>query len=1094
MKKDIKSPKEFFRERHPEQFLEKRKTKDIKLSRSELEYFLNTITNRQEHFLFEDFARKIAEKEICPNLKPQTGPSGGGDSKVDTETYPVADKLSLTWFEGIGREAAKERWAFAISATKNWSGKVISDIEKIIKTDREYKKAFFITNQFVKDKTRGEKEDSLSSEYDIDIRILDREWLLDKVYENDYREVAIKNLNLDIEIGEREQISLNDKKKKEALSKLESKIQNLSGEKEVTPIIGNYCIKTAILARELEMPRKKIKGYFERAENIIDEYGTESQLIKIIYQKAWTLFWWFEDYQNFYAVYKRYEKLIEGSYKIVNIEKLFNLWLLLNSIPERDDSNYNLDKHQDILLSELDKIEKQKNMPSASLQAKGLRLLVEIQLEISQNSNLKEIFKELENLIDNCEGLVGFDLNLMADTIIELGNYFDDNNGYDELYETMIKAISSREEEINTAKLLMKRATQKLKKNKTDKAYDSITLLGRALNRLYKYESRDEFMYSLYLIGLAYERVGLYWAARNSLLMSASISLKDYWKYDEVDELQYRTLNQLKWLELRLGRLPHLLYLHEIGLYIKKMLIDKGKTDKELKDYTEDFDILLCSLLLKSGLRELEVMEELPEKLEEMGLINSSTGLLYALGYGEKIKKEIQESEIEDKEKSISETFIELLNKDFNNQLPSTLYTYQKQNITLESNILGCNFKINCVNKKRTILLAESIIGGLESFFSTAISKDIIITEPELFININESDFTKKPFRFEINSDLENPTIDVYCYKFKLDDLTSTLQNEIKNKIKDLIIEIFSRVSFIKGTEVIDELIRNEEALDKSINFTNSFVHSYNIYGENVIPDISSLLENDYKKYKLNVNKPWYKKIDYSIKKKESQEKQIMETIKSQKQKDKITSIKHSDIYTNDIISPRLWEKANWKGVGYLLTPFGDYPPTIFIVFDNEKYGVKIFNKWRKSIGKVDNSNRIRLSIIKSINKQYPNYYRVIIGANPKIEDFPNENNVNIYMSRIHTLQPNNLKNLNEFHRLFDEHNCYYLSLTAVNNGRISKELINEYRIKKDKVNIMEAWEVQKNSIESTGIFEKDDPIIPENKKMDAPVLEIIDT
>ncbi len=31
------------------------------------------------------------EVEICPDLLPQPGPTGDGDSKVNSETYPVAE-------------------------------------------------------------------------------------------------------------------------------------------------------------------------------------------------------------------------------------------------------------------------------------------------------------------------------------------------------------------------------------------------------------------------------------------------------------------------------------------------------------------------------------------------------------------------------------------------------------------------------------------------------------------------------------------------------------------------------------------------------------------------------------------------------------------------------------------------------------------------------------------------------------------------------------------------------------------------------------------------------------------------------------------
>jgi hypothetical protein len=85
------------------------------MSREVLEYDLETLTNRKHEIQFEYFCRRLAEKELCPNLLPQTGPTGGGDSQVDTETYPVADSISLHWCQGEAK-ANEERWAFAFTA------------------------------------------------------------------------------------------------------------------------------------------------------------------------------------------------------------------------------------------------------------------------------------------------------------------------------------------------------------------------------------------------------------------------------------------------------------------------------------------------------------------------------------------------------------------------------------------------------------------------------------------------------------------------------------------------------------------------------------------------------------------------------------------------------------------------------------------------------------------------------------------------------------------------------------------------------------------------------------------------------------------
>src|SRR6476646_420429 len=112
------SPRAFLKARRPERFSDSEAVSVPLLDRSLLEYHLATLTSRSQEADFARFALRLAEREVCPNLLPQTGPTGGGDSKVDTETYPVADALALAWYTGTGREGAHERWAFAMSSKR----------------------------------------------------------------------------------------------------------------------------------------------------------------------------------------------------------------------------------------------------------------------------------------------------------------------------------------------------------------------------------------------------------------------------------------------------------------------------------------------------------------------------------------------------------------------------------------------------------------------------------------------------------------------------------------------------------------------------------------------------------------------------------------------------------------------------------------------------------------------------------------------------------------------------------------------------------------------------------------------------------------
>src|SRR5439155_24572297 len=182
--KDFFSPRKFLQARRPEKFSDSVIIRTAALDRSLLEYHLDSLTNRKQENDFERLAKRLIERTICSNLLPQTGPTGGGDSGVDSETYPVADELSLVWHVGVGRKASAERWAFAFSAKKDRQEKLRSDVAKIAATKRKYKKAFFVTNQFVRDKARAKEEDKLRKKYKIDVRILDRSWILDRVFQD----------------------------------------------------------------------------------------------------------------------------------------------------------------------------------------------------------------------------------------------------------------------------------------------------------------------------------------------------------------------------------------------------------------------------------------------------------------------------------------------------------------------------------------------------------------------------------------------------------------------------------------------------------------------------------------------------------------------------------------------------------------------------------------------------------------------------------------------------------------------------------------------------------------------------------------------
>src|ERR1700687_4835707 len=114
-------PSQFMRQHRPENYSDTDRAETSYVLTAEVfDHHLDTITARNQTHDFEIFCRKLCERVICPNLKPPTGPEGGGDSKADTETIPIADEIASLTYVGDAN-AGRERWAFAFSAKKKWA-------------------------------------------------------------------------------------------------------------------------------------------------------------------------------------------------------------------------------------------------------------------------------------------------------------------------------------------------------------------------------------------------------------------------------------------------------------------------------------------------------------------------------------------------------------------------------------------------------------------------------------------------------------------------------------------------------------------------------------------------------------------------------------------------------------------------------------------------------------------------------------------------------------------------------------------------------------------------------------------------------------
>jgi hypothetical protein len=406
------SPSEFMRELRPEYYSDTAERLSHVLSAPVLEYHLDSLTSRNQTHDFEIFCRKLCERTICPNLRPQTGPDGGGDSKADTETYPVSDEVSGLTYIGDAN-SGRERWAFAFSAKKEWTRKVRADVKGIAETGRGYDRIIFVTSRFAKAKDRARIEDELSKQYGIPVTIHDRSWIVTEIIEKERTDLAFNYLKIGEEVGAR-RLGPKDYSRSQQLADIERAIEDPAAFHGMERQLVTEALVAAKLSRGLERPRTETDGRFARAVRLAEAHGSYRQKLEAQYEQIWTAFWWYNDFELLNASYDSFEARALESTHAKNLEFLGNLnQLLVNSIVHdhmaREECRY--DERTASLKQALEVLARDVTRPNNSLEAEtDLQRIAVNQVIMAQDEPvLASICAGYSAILDKARGLGEFD-------------------------------------------------------------------------------------------------------------------------------------------------------------------------------------------------------------------------------------------------------------------------------------------------------------------------------------------------------------------------------------------------------------------------------------------------------------------------------------------------------------------------------------------------------------------------------------------------------------------------------------------------------------------------------------------------------------
>src|SRR5690625_3668283 len=411
----------------------------------------------------------------------------------------------------------------------------------------------------------------------------------------------------------------------------------------------------------------------------------------------------------------------------------------LFSITRDEENNFNLKEHTTTLQEEYQRIISDVTKPNAAIQAKANY----INVKLFMGGDIDQIVNEFIEVLEKGKESLDFDFLTIKRIITELPIYQDAKN-YNTLFEHLVSISVKRKSEIEAARLLIIRSEQLME----DKPYTAIRYLGRAIVKIVKEESKNELTRALLLMGQLFESVDLNWAARGYYLNAFHLSINEYFNLGQVNPALIGSLNRIKFIELKLGRLIHSTEFYKLEQIAINLYISNNP-DSDLRDIVQqeyNYDFILGIQIFRTDFNDLNKLSYFPNYLEKWGLEFSSIAIKYCLGHiDEEFRRSLNNME------EIEDFITKWYNQPARLQFVGKPWYGNQNSYKLSSKIIGCKINIISDIQFPCIEVSESLIRSIEGFLSTGTVDKIHTFIPEIKINIKFIEHDE--FILEINKD-----------------------------------------------------------------------------------------------------------------------------------------------------------------------------------------------------------------------------------------------------------------------------------------------------------------------------------------------------
>lgn len=1039
-------PSTYMRMAQPTLFSDSEPGHAYRLDRAVFDHHLDSLTSRNETQGFELFCRGLCERLICPNLKPATGPEGGGDSKADTETFSVAEEIQSLCYIGTP-EAGRERWAFAFSAKADWKAKARSDVTGLAATGRPWDKIIFVTSRYAPSKARAELEDALTKAHGVRVEIHDRTWILNSVLDGDHIDLAVDHLG----VGERivdPRPGPRDYKRTQELETLERSLKDPTAYDQREMERVNDALNAALLSRNLERPRIETDGRFDRAIRLADRFGSARQRIETRYERLWAAFYWFDDIDQ---LNEEFEEVASRAYETDDAEvhelasTLFQNLVNAVALGHATSEAFQLKTRRAALIAALERLASDRTRPNNALTARTTLLFAEASRAMIGNDKvaIAALWPRFSEVIRLAEGLSEYRADRLEPLVERFGVHAGRNPDYRQLVDDLAAFVAKRTGEARGGLIRLARANQL--DIETDRM-EVIRLLGRATRELAQREHLESQVEATYALAVAYRGAGLLWAARAAAMFSIATLFAESERESDISVTVVPALMLLAWIDAELRLLPEFLDVIRLLRGCREGLPLDVDSRARVDERLEEFDGVLAASLLHTPLEARALLTQLPGILHALGLTGSQVALLYALGH---------ETLIEGDDPADDEPRWSAVLARWADQLPTDIrgrpfLTNADSRQVQTTRVAGMTVRVETPGTSAGLVAGQALLTIIEVVFATLLEAGVGAHAEAFDVRVIETSDIEMPFitfdELELSAVLSWPA-DAWP-------TAPNLEGAAYEVFVDFTIRLVLTTCVVKDAMGLFKTLFEEEALGERISAALASVNSRSRAFTSPVSRLSPWNALSVEDFPLTSDAPRQigsgAKPDATVK-----AEPVMPDQHDWKQD-------HRRVEVRSVIDLPLWEKAGWTALMLGAGPAGVLPVMGFL-FDDAELGRRIFTRWRDRFGEEDVGGAIRMSIIRDLPAAPSSHYALLLS--PGVA-FSIGAATTVVGTRLKTLEPQTDANLVRFLAAYEREKAYRL-VPAFMGVSDEPEFFSDLGIIKRDLVVVRHDDIQESEVES---------------------------